>query len=383
MSKKHLGTKHLFNKKDYEKVVKKSEHEGYSVIHEYFKKLSFYIHDNNPRNYIINSSHPKSDGRVSHENVRNTLIDDINAEEKYTEIEKENIIRDWINQGSINTWLTKRNKEGKVNYITLSELPEDIKIYARRLFMLELKVNPELQDIEMIDDNDLEITEGYKTAIEKCFYGFSDPIGDKVDLIAQREILIEYDRRLWKEESTQDIDTYLALTPWMDDGKIYGEYVDIDIDRSLRIDGITITPENEIYEVTDDELWAELWAYMGHQKLITINMIIHAELRLPWYASIYSNDESIFYISREYVKRHLDMFDENFKSQYNINGMYNYFTMDEIINYHRSNGGWKGYLLKNVLKELGDEQVRVWKSLQSSKKELADSIITTLEGFEE
>ena len=81
-------------------------------------------------------------------------------------------------------------------------------------------------------------------------------------------------------------------------------------------------------------------------------MVINAELRLPWYFCYQENDsEEIYHYAREKVKNDIEMFDKYFEDEYNIDGMYNYFTNNEIIDYYRSNGGWKSLLNKNAYNE--------------------------------
>ena len=55
-------------------------------------------------------------------------------------------------------------------------------------------------------DHQVTFSEEYKTAIEICFYGFNDPAGEKVDLLAQREVALEIDARLVYGRDINDID---------------------------------------------------------------------------------------------------------------------------------------------------------------------------------
>ena len=356
-----LGKKISFTKKDFEDSIQLSEKESSSSTYDYLKKLVYYIHDNNPRNYPINSTHPKSDGRVSVQRVYETLVEDIKDEKLYDGNEQQNIIDSWVKKGTINRWLTKRNKQGKVNQYTLDDLASDIRIYTKRLLMLEININSDFHQSDDISDIEIKFGEEYKNAIEICFYGFNDPGGEKVDLLAQREIILEVNSRLVYGRDLSDIDQYLALTPWLDEGKAYKDFIESNESKNIIIDGLI---KKDVEFDSQGNIWSDIWDYLGHQKYMNSSMVINAELRLPWYFCYQENDsEEIYHYAREKVKNDIEMFDKYFEDEYNIDGMYNYFTANEIIDYYRSNGGWKSLLNKNAYNEWIKRQDEVWKSL--------------------
>ncbi|MFL2665469.1 MAG: hypothetical protein ACJ0G8_05890 [Dehalococcoidia bacterium] len=356
-----LGKIIRFNKKDFENSLKWSEKESSSPVYDYFRKLVYYIHDNNPRNYPINTKHPKSDGRVSVQNVYKTLLEDIKNEKLYSNIEQENIIDNWIKKGTINRWLTKRNKQGKVKEYTLDDFTTSVRIYVRRLLILEKNINSYFAEVENINDHQVTFSEEYKTAIEICFYGFNDPAGEKVDLLAQREVALEIDARLVYGRDINDIDEYLALTPWLDEGKAYKDYIELDASKKIVIEGLI---KKDVELDSKGNIWNDIWDYLGHQKYYNPTMIINAELRFPWYFCYQEKEsEEINFYTREKVKNEIELFDQYFKNEYNLNGMYNYFTANEIIDSYRSLGGWKSFLNNNFYNEWIKKQDDVWKSL--------------------
>lgn len=344
-----------FSKTQWDSAEKKG------MLDDYRNKLYVAYYQDNPKNKP--KSRQRSEKGISIDNVRLSIAEDmvdsgrVVGKNYEDQIDKALV---YLPKSSV-TQAVKKYKDKAIedlasstnNYpITMSEIPNNIRPYCQAIMDIEEMMNfaPGVRDKLLIDN----LTTDYKVALERCFYGFNDPTGEKVDLLAQWSVVNEYSTRIILDLDVDDIDGYFGLRPWEDGGKTYELITRRNTSRRLKIDNLL---EEEM-----DSPVGDAWKYLGFRKYIDIHMIINAELRLPWYVSQENNNVSRretyeqFIDSLNYAFKLVDMLRVGFPSEMdavdeanifqeimdNDENFFTYFTMEEIIDFYRSKGGWRG-----------------------------------------
>ena len=183
----------------------------------------------------------------------------------------------------------------------------------------------------------LNIPDSFVEATERCFYGFNDPLGEKVNLLGQYALVRELDIRSMYDYETVDIEKYFACTSWLDDGQLYRNVWDDELgnlDDQIHLELLTYrTSINEC-----DRGYFEGWEYLGFDNWISLQMRIAAELRLPYQFIINEDDDGIdYFISKEQwqgkVKDYNRQYGHILKAKYLSDGV---IRLDTKVN-----GGWQ------------------------------------------
>ena len=114
--------------------------------------------------------------------------------------------------------------------------------------------------------------------IEKCLYRFNDPLGEKVDLLAQWVVIREYYLRdRVKNKFTADLDAILDCTSWLDVG--------YDPEQTLYALTVKKDEQNLIPRLTYAMPVGEIinGQFTGNVKDNSYMFNVYAQLRLPYY----------------------------------------------------------------------------------------------------
>jgi|TARA_R100000808_G_scaffold20878_1_gene45081 hypothetical protein len=152
---------------------------------------------------------------------------------------KKNPKHEWAKDGSIPPKITiqraiEKNREEDKEYDVEKCKESNPQLYPYLRKMQLLNDSAYSQKLFSKDHNPKlrKITTLFAKSIERCLYSFNDPLGEKVDLMAQWVVAREYYMRdRIRNKETADLDAILDYTPWLDTDRdptatlYYSEYI--------------------------------------------------------------------------------------------------------------------------------------------------------------
>ena len=328
---------------------------------QYMVERAMYIRQN-PEDFLNTNykEYVNKNSPISFENIHKILVADVSKSKRLNKasaneevyIPPKSTLIDW---GSRFNWDSKTQN---IEALETAVVPPELTKYLHRLHMIELTClnamnqGKKNQGKKKIYQDDFEFSPIQVQAGQKCFYGFEDPSGLKVDLIGQWAMYNELCIRLQNNMNLKDIDFYFACSPWEDGGVMY-RLMMLDPENKTVSKKLNLWIMMEQLDLEDYGNKFFYWQYMGFNGFIDFRMRIKAELRLPFiyrhfifdyseWQKLEATDETMGLMKWELV---LDEMHQN-KIQV-FNNIYGHiiqarnFTNQEIIDNTKELGGWK------------------------------------------
>jgi len=169
----------------------------------------------------------------------------------------------------------KKDKEDKHFNIEKSKKDKpQLYAYLRQL----QKLNTAIFSKENQDSKKILLTNLFVKHAEICLYSFNDPLGEKVDLLAQWCVIREYYSRARVDNTfTDDLDAILEHTPWLD--------VEYDPTQTIYALAVNKNPKDLVprigYAMVDGKLVDG--RFIGKIKDNAWQICVYYQLRLPYH----------------------------------------------------------------------------------------------------